>query len=408
MLLRPCRSSALSRTGCLTSQTSRLSTFIHSVGPARYFSDQSTNTSTVNNDASSDPSYVRRVPIRTPDQLKESLRRYMRTVPYPVAIVTTSHQQSNANPRSSTYAATVSSFNTVSFDPVPFVSFNLAADSITQTTIAKTNHFAVTILQDAPTAARFANRFTKGNSPSPFLEDDRTVGHDRIHFDDWEWAFKGAAQIHRPQNLKQLPPGLQVKGATAFSILCRKTHSVAVGDHVLVVGRVLRIADYSSARRNNHEYGKEPNIHLFHTCLSYAHGSYSTNPDGTTFGALWKPEDPFLHVDYSPLNSRTRNKALHWYNKRLGLIQLELQKLSSTEKRPLSASKFNMNKLARMEEYYQKRLLELQGKVVGSSPDPELPGTDPADPSPEDYVEEGRDQSTSLSQASEEKTTVCE
>ena len=116
----------------------------------------------------------------------------------------------------------VSSFNTVTLTPRPYVSFNIRLPSFTYSTIKAANGFTASGLKDARVADGFANRKFKRNDPhGPY-------GGSFLH---------GAVEADG-----RLKKG---KGGTWW-MRCRLSGGkcVEVGDHMVVVGKVLECGGY--------------------------------------------------------------------------------------------------------------------------------------------------------------------
>ncbi|KAL9119222.1 MAG: hypothetical protein Q9187_004225 [Circinaria calcarea] len=109
----------------------------------------------------------------------------------------------------------VSSFNTVTLDPVPVVSFNLRLPSSTYNAIALSGHFTVTGISNA----KIADLFAKG----------RGIDKYTIYEKPLDSAMGSELDVM---------DGL-------FQIRCQwlKEKSVDIGDHVIMIGRVLDVTD---------------------------------------------------------------------------------------------------------------------------------------------------------------------
>lgn len=114
----------------------------------------------------------------------------------------------------------VSSFNTVTLTPKPYVSFNIKLPSSTYSAIKASNEFTASGLKDARIADAFVKRkFTPGD----FYGDN--IWHDLVDMDG---------------HLKE------GKGGTWW-MRCRlsKDKSLEVGDHMIVVAKVLESGGYA-------------------------------------------------------------------------------------------------------------------------------------------------------------------
>lgn len=105
------------------------------------------------------------------------MRAVMRQLPHPVVVVTTlenvrgvtefEDMTNDKFPRPIPRAMTVSSFTSLSIDPVPRVTFNVTLPSTTYEAIRKCGGFNAHILSGDSHGARVADLFTRGNRPPP-------------------------------------------------------------------------------------------------------------------------------------------------------------------------------------------------------------------------------------------------
>ena len=139
--------------------------------------------------------------------LREKVRHAMRRVPHPVMIIT-------ARDRDGKLAGLlVSSFNTVTLDPDPVVSFNLRLPSSTYDAIVVSDHFTVTGISNA----KIADLFAKGRGIDKHTNYEKSIG-------------------------SVMGPELDITDGL-FQIRCQwlKKKSVEIGDHVIMIGQVLDI-----------------------------------------------------------------------------------------------------------------------------------------------------------------------
>ncbi|KAI0139629.1 flavin reductase like domain-containing protein [Hypoxylon sp. NC0597] len=130
------------------------------------------------------------VPSPKPPQhvLSQPMRAVMRQLPHPVVVITTLENTRSISrfedtldkefPRPIPRAMTVSSFTSLSVDPVPRVTFNITLPSTTYQALAKCGKFNAHILTGDEYGARIADLFTRGNrptaaQPSPKTENSR-------------------------------------------------------------------------------------------------------------------------------------------------------------------------------------------------------------------------------------------
>ncbi|KAI2463412.1 flavin reductase like domain-containing protein [Annulohypoxylon bovei var. microspora] len=107
--------------------------------------------------------------------LSQPMRSVMRRLPHPVVVITTLENTRNLTkveelldeklPPPIPRAMTVSSFTSLSIDPVPRVTFNITLPSTTYKALAKCGKFNAHILSGDNHGARIADLFTRGNRP---------------------------------------------------------------------------------------------------------------------------------------------------------------------------------------------------------------------------------------------------
>lgn len=170
-------------------------------------------------------------------ELSESVRRLMRLVPHPVAIVTSTDNTSASIDKHVPHrwrGATVSSFNTVTLSPTPVVSFNIKRQSATFTAIDSSGLFNIHLLSHAIEAQAIAARFASGNALNPFHNKQQAIE---------EFVRQNENDSH-----DSLPPVIQTKdeslareAITAFRLQCQylQDKTVDIGDHVVVFGQVM-------------------------------------------------------------------------------------------------------------------------------------------------------------------------
>ena len=159
--------------------------------------------------------------------LEEEVRRAMRTVPHALAVIT------SKTPLGVTKGLVVSSFNTVTMHPKPYVTFNIKLPSSTYDAIARSRRFTITSIWSAATAKAFANPKFSAENPLPLEDSD--------------------------------PRSLHSGGL--FSLDCKwiRVRSVKISDHVIMLGRV---DEYHPGRPQN--IAKPP--------LVYVKGDYQVGP----------------------------------------------------------------------------------------------------------------------------------
>ncbi|OCK81496.1 hypothetical protein K432DRAFT_261431, partial [Lepidopterella palustris CBS 459.81] len=167
------------------------------------------------------------------EELPARMRELMRYVSHPVAVVTAS-SWNDANAKRTNHAMTVSSFNTVSLEPCPIISFNVRTPSRTLDAIQnQQGHFRIHVLNSHTDAYIIADAFTRGNAHEGFeklekMETSKVV----VRYPD-------TGVIRAPEI-----SGYGVLSILECSMLPDKM--VTVEDHVIVVARVVRLLSRQS------------------------------------------------------------------------------------------------------------------------------------------------------------------
>jgi len=245
--------------------------------------------------------------------VSREVRQLLRTLPSAAVVLTTidAVPQGLSEPLKYHFGGklfrgmTVSSFTSLTLSPDPIITFNIRsppdspAPSATLTSMIKSQHFLVHVLDSTKDGARIADLFTKGNSSDGSIHSPFELGQRAKLFDIMSetvtFEGRGDNQIHialprlqgasvravfkcelvrrgeRYQGLKETPQG---------AVYLPKS-LIAVGDHVLVFGKVLEVLHNGSPNTDlvrGKSYG-----------LSYAHGHYR------------KPARPFAKEDVSTI-----------------------------------------------------------------------------------------------------------
>ncbi|KAJ9633002.1 uncharacterized protein PV06_02649 [Exophiala oligosperma] len=201
------------------------------------------------------------------DLLSKQVRALMRHVAHPVTVITATDISFSpkGDPRS-WKGATVSSFNTVTLDPDPIVSFNIKKISSTFQAIENSGHFAAHFMSGLqPLSVRIAIKFSRGNHASPFHNVDGKLN---------EHAIK-----HNAHTLTGKPPVLHHDSRVVpLRLACEYMPSklVHIGDHVVVFGRVTSV-DYPT------EMPELVGAKGLTPILSYANGGYGHNGRFNTY-----------------------------------------------------------------------------------------------------------------------------
>lgn len=154
--------------------------------------------------------------------LPDQIRSLMRLLPHSVVVCTAMH---NNTPR----AMTMSSFTSLTLQPTPLVSFNVASPSRTLDAIAAARAFNIHVMAGDARGARLADRFTKGNAGAAL-------------FDGLEWTTmttcegEGGAPVLREEGVLRVLRCRVLNEADGSGL-------VRVRDHVIVVGEVVEVLD---------------------------------------------------------------------------------------------------------------------------------------------------------------------
>ena len=96
------------------------------------------------------------------------MRELMRNVPHPVVVITASSWSMELQ-QMTHQAMTISSFNTVTLNPEPIISFNIRTPSRTLNAIlAQKGHFRIHVLSNSQKGSFIADAFTQGNAKEGF------------------------------------------------------------------------------------------------------------------------------------------------------------------------------------------------------------------------------------------------
>lgn len=199
------------------------------------------------------------------EDLSKSVKRLMRHVPHPVAVITAT--DISVNPEGGPQGwrgATVSSFNTVTLSPAPVVSFNIRKISSTFDAMRSSGLFNVHLLSEALEATDIASKFASGNASSPFHDEEGEIE-----------SFAHLTDPVKTAPSSRLPPILQSRDEDGqlmvpFRLHCRFLGDkvVEIGDHVVLFGEVVQIFHDDNA------FHDQPAI-LPKPCLVYVNGRYS-------------------------------------------------------------------------------------------------------------------------------------
>ena len=156
--------------------------------------------------------------------LPEQVRNLMRPVPHALTVITSFQPGISPEDEPEPRGLLVSSFNTITLSPRPYVSFNIKVPSSTWDAIKASGHFTASGIDDSTAAAAFA----KGEADSG----------DRATKGGWmrDWITKDGT--------------LRDCWTAYWWMRCRCTipESRPVGDHLIVVGEVLQAGEYDYGR----------------------------------------------------------------------------------------------------------------------------------------------------------------
>lgn len=183
----------------------------------------------------------------------------MRLLTHPVVVCTSTHPavtdsateplaaaNTNATPKPTPRAMTMSSFTSLALVPAPVVSFNIAVPSRTHAAVAASRRFNIHVLADDAAGARVADWFAGGNAEGRevFGRLVEVGGVAGVDFGDGESGNE--------------PPVLEGDGVL-YVLKCQLLEGeparglVRVRDHVIVLGEVLEIVEGSGAAREAEE-----------------------------------------------------------------------------------------------------------------------------------------------------------
>ncbi|EFQ98648.1 hypothetical protein MGYG_01670 [Nannizzia gypsea CBS 118893] len=198
--------------------------------------------------------------------IQTQVRRLMRLVPHPVAIVTSTDPNSPSN--AAFRGMTVSSFNTVTLNPKPVISFNVKVPSETYNAIRSSSRFLVHLLSPTEAMARLALEFSKGYENVAKRGDEQRTSFFR---------FSAPSDVEASPSFESgEPPRLVINGGQPgeeletqlshfpFIFECRcLPQTTRVGDHVVVFGTVVNVFSDQAVNVDTVHAARE-------LCLSYA------------------------------------------------------------------------------------------------------------------------------------------
>ncbi|KAK2850599.1 hypothetical protein FQN49_005509 [Arthroderma sp. PD_2] len=205
--------------------------------------------------------------------IQTQVRRLMRLVPHPVAIVTSTDPDSP--PDAAFRGMTVSSFNTVTLNPTPVISFNVKTPSETYNAIRSSSRFLVHLLSPNEAMARLALEFSKGYENVAMNGDKQELSFFRFTAPNDTKALPSVQNGEPPRlmiNQGQEELGIQREQGNAspcqphfpFVFECQYLpQSTQAGDHVVIFGSVVNVFSEDGAQGDAMHSARE-------LCLSYA------------------------------------------------------------------------------------------------------------------------------------------
>ena len=170
-----------------------------------------------------DPPIIRTVKI--PSQTPSVMRELMRNVPHPVVVITASSWSMELQ-QMTHQAMTISSFNTVTLNPEPIISFNIRTPSRTLDAIlAQKGHFRIHVLSNSQKGSFIADAFTRGNAEEGFKK-----------------IQASGINIRFPTGNVPSAPIIATKAviATLHCVLLR-SKTVTIQDHIVALARVTHV-----------------------------------------------------------------------------------------------------------------------------------------------------------------------
>lgn len=173
------------------------------------------------------------------DDLSDRVRRLMRPVPHALTVITAFQPGKDPEKEPQPRGLLVSSFNTVTLSPRPYVTFNIKLPSSTWDAIKASRHFTASGIDNSETATAFTigqtdigDRDTKGGWARDWISKDGRLRDHRVAY----WWMK---------------------------CRCTTTQSLLVEDHLIAVGEVLEAGEYWTGRTR-----------ILESPLLYANGGY--------------------------------------------------------------------------------------------------------------------------------------
>lgn len=158
-------------------------------------------------------------------------------------VVCTSTEPADGGGEGSPRGMTMSSFTSLSLQPTPLVTFNIATPSRTLSAVQKSRRFNVHVLRDSIEGAKVADWFTRGNAKGKHVFQGLSVGAGSCLIGDGE----GSPGCEAEMDANEAPI---LKGDGILYIIRCKVQDdaplkglIPVKDHVIVVGEVVDILE---------------------------------------------------------------------------------------------------------------------------------------------------------------------
>ena len=189
------------------------------------------------------------------DDLSDRVRRLMRPVPHALTVITSYQPGKDPADEPEPRGLLVSSFNTVTLFPRPYVTFNIKLPSSTWDAIKASGHFTASGIDNFATATAF----TLGQADSG----DRAI--------KGGWAKDWIGKDGRLLDHRVAYWWMQCR--------CSATQSLLVEDHLIAVGEVLKAGEYRGGRTR-----------ILQEPLLYANGGYCRLRRPSQAVTRWKSE----------------------------------------------------------------------------------------------------------------------
>jgi flavin reductase (DIM6/NTAB) family NADH-FMN oxidoreductase RutF len=268
---------------------------------------------------------LERVDVPPGDSLSSYVRHAMRSIPQSVVVVTSTDVTDPADPtikdRNDRYdhdryrGMTISSFNTVSLDPFPIVSFNVKVPSATHDAITNSGKFIIHTLSTSADAIKIADHFSKGRGQAAF--------HPEEHV-----PFRTTATgPHEPPLLASKELINPVTGTITFpyAFKCKLGKSLRIHDHVIITAEIVRVL--RTPRGEALDFGVphgKTTIGLSYADGGYRQGSYPAKDPSAHYGVGNMPSQlEFYLRKLRELVDPGRNLSKEDLIRRIGKLQLE-------------------------------------------------------------------------------------